>query len=40
MYEKLELVMGGGFEKVWGVYIIPIGNILNLSEAPPPGHKF
>ena len=40
MYEKLELVMGGGFEKnegkVWGVHIIPVGNILNSSEPPRP----
>ena len=38
-YEKLELVMGG-FEKnegkVWGVHIIPVGNILNSSEPPRP----
>ena len=41
MYEKLELVMGGGggFEKnaegkVWGVHIIPVGNVLSSSEPP------
>ena len=36
----------GGFEKnegkVWGVHKIPVGNILNSFEPPPPplGHKF
>ena len=40
VYEKLELVMGGGRfkkveSKVWGVHIIPVGNILNSSELPP-----
>ena len=41
VFEKLELVMGGkggGLEKnevkVWGVHIIPVGNILNSSEFP------
>ena len=39
VYEKLELVMRGFAKnegKVWGVHIIPVGNILNSSEPPRP----
>ena len=43
VYEKLDLVMGGGggvFEKMrakyGGVHLIPVGNILNPSGTPSP----